>query len=74
MIEINDIILEGNIAVHIVRWITVGASARAIEATASIKLAVKRNRQIPNINKRSVLRILNSTLSLLKTQAISMYN
>ena len=42
MIEINDIILEGDIAVHIVRGITVGASTRAIEATASIKLAVKK--------------------------------
>lgn len=41
MIENNDIILEGNIAVHIVRWITVGAPARAIKTATSIQLAVK---------------------------------
>lgn len=46
MIEINDIILKGDIAVHIVRGITVGASTRAIEAAASIKLAIKKVNRI----------------------------
>lgn len=42
MIEINDIILERDIAVHIVRGITVGAYTRTIEAPTSIKLTKKK--------------------------------
>lgn len=50
MIEINDIILERDIAVHIVRGITVGAYTRTIKAPASIKLTKKKS---PNIIKYS---------------------
>ena len=52
MIEINDIILKGDIAIHIVRGITVGASTRAIEAAASIKLAIK---EVNRITKYQIL-------------------
>lgn len=46
MIEINDIILERDIAVHIVRGITVGAYTRTIEAPTSIKLTKQKSLNI----------------------------
>lgn len=41
VIELDNIVLKGDIAVHIVRRITVGTPARAVETATAIQLAVK---------------------------------